>query len=418
MTKSNQEESISSQAEMLVLRNYEEKILKPVAPIAIVSEQLEPALSDAINFHLRNRRARTIKEFPEQNAYPGYYRADYRISVNLNRYSSGEGHVRLLDSVRGHDLFILTDVLNYGQFYQRFNQTVSISPDEHFEDLCRIISAAHGVAKRINIFMPYLYEGRRYRRTYRESLDCSVMLRRLFDLGIDNFVTFDAHDDRISNAVPRRNFESVQTSLQLIEALLKDYHDLKIDKENFMVVSADEASIKRCIYYASLMQVPLGIFYRRYDPRLLTKGQYSKQYLKTNAEKKFLGDNIEGKDILIVDDMIDTGVTALECAMQLKEQGAARVFVAVSFAQFSKGFEKFNQAYESGIITRVYSTNLAYRSPVLLNTEWYRGVNLSKYLALLIDGYNHDAALSNLINPTKRIKELLKSYKGASHARE
>ncbi len=418
MSKPNQDPPISSQAEMLVLRNYEERILNPIAPIAIISEQLDPALSDAINFHLRNRRAQTIKEFPEQNAYPGYYRSDYRISVNLNRFASGEGHARLLESVRGHDLFIITDVLNYGQFYQRFNQTVSISPDEHFEDLCRIISAAHGVAKRINVFMPYLYEGRRYRRTYRESLDCSVMLKRLFDLGIDNFITFDAHDDRIANAVPRRNFESVQTSLQLIEALLEEYTDLKIDKENFMIVSADEASIKRCIYYASLMKVPLGIFYRRYDPRLLSKGQYTTQYLKTNAEKMFLGDNIEGKDVLIVDDMIDTGVTVLECATQLKEQGAKRIFVAVSFAQFSKGFEKFNQAYESGMINKVFSTNLAYCSPVMLNTRWYRSVNLAKYMALLIDGYNHDASLSNLINPTQRIKELLESYKGASHVRE
>lgn len=418
MEKPNQDSPISSQAEMLVLRNYEERILKPIAPIAIISAQMDSAFSDAVNFHLRNRRSKTIEEFPEQKDFPGYYRADYRIDVNLDRYSSGEGHARLLDSVRGHDLFILTDVLNYGQFYQRFNQTVSISPDEHFEDLCRIIAAAHGVAKRINVIMPYLYEGRRYRRAYRESLDCAVMLKRLFELGIDNFMTFDAHDDRIANAVPRRNFESVQTSLQLIEALLEDYDDLKIDKDNFMIVSADEASIKRCIYYASLMKVPLGIFYRRYDPRLLDEGEYTSQFLKTNATKMFLGENIEGKDILIVDDMIDTGKTVLEGAAMLKAQGAKRVFVAVSFAQFSKGFEKFNQAYEMGIITKVFATNLAYRSPVLLNTKWYRDVNLSKYLALLIDGYNHNAALSNIISPTTRIEELLDAYKGDIHGKE
>lgn len=407
--------SDSARSEMLVLTNYDEDILKPIGPVAIISDQLTPELSDAINFHLRNRRSETITEHPEQKYFPGYYRTDYRIPVNLQRFSSGEGSANILETVRGHDVFIITDVLNYGQYYKRFNQSVSLSPDEHYEDLCRLISSIHGVSERINVIMPYLYQGRRYRRESRGSLDCAVMLKRLFNLGISNFLTFDAHDDRVANAVPKNNFESVQTSLQLIEALLSEYRDLKIDNDNFMVVSADEAGIKRSIYYASLMKVPLGVFYRRYDPRLLTKEQYSLQHIKKHAEKLFLGDNIEGKDILIVDDMIDSGKTVLECATQLKKQNARRIFVAVSFAQFSKGFEKFNQAYETGLISKVFATNLAYRPPALLATDWFSDVNVAKYLSLLIDGINHNAALSNLINPTKRINELLETYKGVQN---
>lgn len=405
----------ASRSELLVLKNYGEQILKPIGPVGIISDQLDPAFSDAINFHLRNRRSKTIIDYPEQNKFPGYYRTDYRIPVDLQRFSSGEGGTTILETVRGHDVFIIADVLNHGRYYRRFNQSVSMSPDDHYEDVCRLISAIHGVARRINVVMPYLYEGRRYRRENRASLDCSMMLNRLFDLGISNFITFDAHDDRIANAVPTKNFESVQTSLQLIEALLTEYRDLKIDNDNFMVVSADEASINRCIYYASLMKVPLGIFYRRYDPRLLTKEQYTLQHVKKHAEKLFLGDNIAGKDILIVDDMIDTGKTVLECAAQLKKQNARRIFAAVSFAQFSKGFEKFNQAYESGLISKVFATNLCYRSPALLASDWFCDVNVSKYLSLLIDGLNHNAALSNIINPTKRISELLDTYKGVEN---
>lgn len=412
MPKNISESELSARSDALILRNYDEQILEPIGPVGIITEQLHASFSDAINFHLRNRRALTIAKYPEQENFAGYYRSDYRIPVNLGRYSSGEGHATILDTVRGHDLFIITDVLNYGTYYKRFNQSVSISPDEYFEDLCRLISAAHGVTKRVNVVMPYLYQGRRYRRENRESLDCAVMLKRLFNLGIANFVTFDAHDERIANAVPRHNFESAETSFQLIEALVSEYPDVKIDKNNFMVISADEASINRCIYYASVMRVPLGIFYRRYDPRLLNGTEYTLQSLKSSAEKKFLGENIEGKDVLIVDDMIDTGKTILECAKQLKELKARRVFVAVSFAQFSHGFEKFNQAYEAGLINRIFATNLAYRPPALLKTEWFCDVNLAKYLALLIDGINHDASLSKLINPTERIHALLNSFKG------
>ncbi|NLJ94520.1 MAG: ribose-phosphate diphosphokinase [Clostridiaceae bacterium] len=419
MSKSDYEPgSYTRTTDLLVLRNYDEEILHPIGPVAIISDQLDPALSDSINFHLRNRRAITVDEYPNQGSIPGYFRADYRIPAILDRFNSGEGKAIITESVRGHDLFIITDVLNYGQRYQRFEQDVSLSPDEHFEDLSRVISAVHGVAKRINVIMPYLYEGRVYRRVNRGSLDCAVMLNRLFDLGIDNFLTFDAHDDRMANAVPTKNFESVKTSLQLIEALITEYPDLKIDKDNFMVASADEASIKRCIYYASLMQVPLGLFYRHYDPRLISEGKYTERSVKSHAQKKFLGDQIAGKDVLIVDDMIDTGKTALECATQLKEQNARRVFVAVTFAQFSKGIEKFDEAYEKGIINKIFATNLAYRPPELLEREWFSDVNFAKYIALLIDGYNHDASLSSLMNPTKRIQELLNNFKGVTNGKK
>lgn len=416
MSNSASDDNFSSAAEMLVLNSYGGEALRPLGPVALICEQVDPALSDALNSHLRERRQKTLEEFPEFVKIPGYFRSEYRLPVSLKRYASGEGHATILDTVRGHDLFIVTDVLNYGKSYTRFQKNIPISPDECYEDLCRLISAAHGVAKRINVFMPYLYQGRRYRRESRESLDCAVMLKRLFDLGIANFITFDAHDDRIANAVPRHNFESAETSLQLLQALVREYPDVKINKDNFMVVSADEASINRGIYYASIMQVPLGIFYRRYDPRLLSKFQYTAQYLKAHAEKLFLGENVAGKDVLIVDDMIDTGRTVLECARKLKQRKANRIFVAVSFAQFSLGLEAFDKAHKSKLIDRIFATNLAYRPDELLAADWFCDVDLSSYLALLIDGVNHNASLSQFINPNKRIGRLLEAYKGESDA--
>ncbi len=416
MSNSANDDNFSSAAEMLVLNSYGGEVLRPLGPVALICEQVDHALSDALNYQLNRRRQETVEEFPEFAKIPGYLRSEYRTPVSLKRYASGEGHATILDTVRGHDLFIVTDVLNYGKTYTRFQKNFPISPDECFEDLCRLISAAHGVAKRINVFMPYLYQGRRYRRESRESLDCAVMLKRLFDLGIANFITFDAHDDRIANAVPRHNFESAETSLQLLQALVREYPDVKINKDNFMVVSADEASITRGIYYASIMQVPLGIFYRRYDPRLLSKFQYTAQYLKAHADKLFLGENVAGKDVLIVDDMIDTGKTVLECARKLKQRQANRIFVAVSFAQFSLGIESFNKAYETKLIDRIFATNLAYRPENLLAADWFCDVDLSSYLALLIDGVNHNASLSQFINPNKRIGRLLESYKGESNA--
>lgn len=384
---------------------YGNRHLRPLGPIAVISHQVDSALSDAINFHLRNRRSLYLEENPELDEWVGYYRSDYRVPVDLTRFNSGEGRAQILETVRGHDLFIITDVLNYGQYTTRFNRTVSISPDEHYQDLVRLIAATHGVTRRINVMMPYLYEGRRYRRHNRGSLDGALILKQLFEMGVTNVFTFDAHDGRIANAVPRNNFETLPTSLQIIEALVDSFDDLQIDRDHFMIVAPDEMAISRCIYYASLMHVPLGICYRQYDQ------VNSLQFGNEIIEKRFLGDDVEGKDVLIVDDMIDTGKTILDVAKILKEKGARRIFAAVTFALFTKGFEKINQAYESGHITKIFATNAAYRPPVLLDSEWYCDVNLSKYAALMIDAVNHDASLSSLLDPTERIDELLKEHR-------
>lgn len=373
--------------------------LPPIGPIAIISTQIDPVFSDQLNYHMRNLRAQQVGDHPSLDALIGYARPEYRIRTDLSRFETGEGRAEILDTVRGHDVYIVTDVLNYGQFYQRFNQTVSKAPDEHFVDLTRIIQAARSTALRVNVIMPFLYEGRRYRRTSRESLDCAMMLRQLFSLNINNFITFDAHDSRVANAVPRCNFETFPTSYYLIDGLLNAYPDIVIDADNFMIVAPDEVSISRCIYYASTLKVTLGVFYRRRDFIRLQNNQTEQQ-----VSKRFLGDNVEGKDVLIIDDAIHTGKTMLESAIELKQLGAKRVFCAVSFGLFSSGFEKFNQAHDSGIIDRVFATNLTYCTPVIRNAPWYYQVNMSRQIATVIDALNHNASLSKLLAPSGKIE--------------
>lgn len=375
--------------------------LESNGPIGLIVESLSPALGERINHQLSLRRSLAAKRKPELLDIPGYVRNEYRINVDLSRFSSGEGKAELIDSVRGHDLFILTDVLNYGAHYKRYGEDVSMGPDEHFLDLYRLILCARDSAKRIHVIMPYLYEGRRYHRTSRESLDCGAMLRALFQLGIDNFITFDAHDARVANAVPRSNFESFPTSYQSLRTLLRTVPDLKIDRDHIMVVSPDETSISRCIFYASAIRIPMGIFYKRRDFK------YVGETTQMTEMRTYLGDSVEGKDIILLGDLLDSGNEFIACAAALKSRGAARIFCIASFAQFTEGIGNMRQAWESGIIERVFATDLAYRPPEVLSSPWYTDIPMADDLALLISALNHDASLSRLLAPATRIDALL-----------
>jgi ribose-phosphate pyrophosphokinase len=385
-------------------RVYSDTMLDSIGPIAMITHQLDPTLSSQINYHLVKRRKEYVEAEPDLINSAGFARDDYRINVNMDRYDSGEGKVTVEQSVRGHDVFLFTDVLNYGRKYQRYGSSVTMSPDEHYQDLVRLVLTTRPTAARVNVIMPYLYEGRRYKRNGRESLDCAQMLQELFGLGIDNFITFDAHDGRIANAVPRNNFETFPTSAQILATLFDAFPDINLHPDHFIIVSPDEDSISRCIFYASTLQVPLGIFYSDRNFRRVN-GQIIEE-----STRKYLGDDVTGMDVLLVDDLMDTGLTFLECASYLKAHGAKRVFCAASFVQFTKGIDHMRQAYTSGIINGVFATDMAYRAPQIIASPWYYDVPMAEDLASLVDALNHDASLSALLAPADRIDKLARKH--------
>lgn len=380
---------------------YGDNIMAPVGPIGIISLQVSDDLSDAVNYHLRNRRSTYLAKHPELTQNPGFMRLDYRIQYEIERFPSGEGKAVIRQTVRGHDLFILTDVLNYHAEYSRFGKTCSTSPDDHYQNLIRVILASRGQARRINLVMPYLYEGRQYRRTARESLDCAYMLKELASFGVANIITFDAHDSRVANAIPTGSFESIPTSFQIIESLLTTIPNLNLSPDSFMVVSPDETTIGRCMYYASMLEVPLGIYYRQVDYTRIVNGR------NPVTAYSFLGEDVNGRDILIVDDMIMTGNTMLRIARDLKAKGARRIFCAVSYALMTNGLDELQKAYDDGLITQIFATNLIHREEALRRAAFFTEVNMSRFVALLIDAINHDASLSKLIIPTVKIQKLL-----------
>ena len=380
---------------------YGDNPMAPVGPIALVPLKGSVEFTDKVNWYLNKRRS----EYQEQefiSKYPGFYRQDYRIAVENARFSSGEGKAVIQSSVRGHDLFIISDVTNFSCTYKMFGQTNHMSPDDHYQDLKRVILACSGKARRINVIMPFLYESRQHKRNARESLDCAFALEELYNLGVSNIITFDAHDERVANAIPLSGFESLPSNYQMIKEMYKQIPDLSFTKGKFMVVSPDEGGIGRAMYYASILGVPLGTFYKRRDYTTVVNGR------NPIIAHEFLGDSVEGMDILIVDDMISSGDSMLDIAKAMKERGARKVFCAVTFGLFTEGIDNFNKAYEQGVFDKVFATNLIYRRPELLQAPWFADVNMCKFVALLIDAINHDASLSNLINPTEKIKKLLK----------
>ncbi|MDD3502471.1 MAG: ribose-phosphate pyrophosphokinase [Eubacteriales bacterium] len=376
--------------------------MSPVGPIGIIPLIGSAEFSSKVNSFLVQRRTEYMELRPEVNEiYPGFMRQDYRIQVSNVRFSSGEGKAVINNTVRGHDIFIISDVMNYSCTYKMHGLINHMSPDDHYQDLKRVILAISGKARRINVIMPFLYESRQHKRNARESLDCAHMLEELYSLGINNVITFDAHDDRVANAVPTSGFESIPSAYQIIKALFKTTPDLNVKDGKLMVVSPDEGGISRAMYYASMLGVPLGTFYKRRDYTKVIDGR------NPIMAHEFLGDTVEGMDIIVVDDMISSGDSILDIARELKGRKANRIFCATTFGLFTEGLDQFNKAYEQGLISRVFACNLIYRRPELLEASWFVDVDASKFVALLIDAINHDASLSTLMDPTVKIRSLL-----------
>jgi ribose-phosphate pyrophosphokinase len=386
---------------------YGDNPMAPVGPIGIIPLKGSIEFSDSVNYFLNKRRSE-YQEHQLISKYPGFFRSDYRIDVNNTRFSSGEGKAVITNSVRGHDLFIISDVMNFSCTYKMFGTENNMSPDDHYQDLKRVILACSGKARRINVIMPFLYESRQHKRNARESLDCAFALEEIYNLGVENIITFDAHDERVANAIPTSGFESLSASYQIIKEMFRAIPDLDLSGDKFMIVSPDEGGITRAMYMASVLGVPLGTFYKRRDYTQVVNGR------NPIIAHEFLGDSVEGMDILIVDDMISSGDSILDIATEMKNRGARNIYCAVTFGLFTEGIDHFQDAYEKGIISKVFATNLIYRRPELINAPWFYDVNLTKFVALLIDAINHDASLSNLINPTEKIQKLLNARNNPS----
>ncbi len=337
-------------------------------------------------------------------AFEGYRRDSYTISVQTPRFGSGEGKCVVGESVRGDDIYLMLDVCNYSLTYRIAKYTNLMSPDDHFQDLKRVIGAIGGKARRINVIMPYLYESRQSKRIGRESLDCATALQELISMGVENIITFDAHDTRVQNATPLHGFESVRTSYQFMKTLLNHEKGLHIDNEHFMIISPDEGSMGRAIYLANILGVDMGMYYKRLDYSKTVKGRHPV------AAYEFLGPRLEGKDLILVDDMISSGDTVLEIAALLKGRGAGRIYICSTFGLFTDGLDKFDKAHKSGVFDKLITTNLVYQTPELLSKSYYLNCDMSKYIALIIDTLNHDLSVSHLLNPVDRIKKCVNDY--------
>ena len=375
----------------------------PYGPLGIVALPGCEAIAEKIDKYIVRWRAQQAEEHKNTIAFYGYHRDTYLVDCDVVRFGSGEGKVVINDSIRGYDLYIIVDCFNYSVKYNMYGEEVMKSPDDHFADLKRVISAASSKAKRINVIMPMLYEGRQHKRSSRESLDCAMSLQELTSLGVENIITFDAHDMRVQNAIPHRSFENVMPAYQQIKSLVLSVDDLKVNSDNLMVISPDEGALHRAIYFATQLGVNLGMFYKRRDYTRVVNGR------NPIVAHQYLGETVENKDIIIIDDMISSGESMLEVARKLKELGAKRIFVCTSFGLFCNGLEVFDKAYEEGIFEKVFTTNGVYQTPQLLGRDWYVSVDLSKYLAYFIDTINHDLSVSTLLDSSDKISKLLTS---------
>lgn len=382
-------------------KNHDSQQL-PVGRLGIISPYSCAELGTKVDNYLVSWRK---KRHNEGVLYEGYDRDTYLIGSDLPRFGSGEAKGILKESVRGDDIYILVDVCNYSLTYSLAGQTNHMSPDDHYQNLKRIIAAIAGKARRINVIMPFLYETRQHRRTGRESLDCALALQELIQMGVENIITFDAHDPRIQNAIPLHGFETVQSAYQFIKNLLKKEKDLKLDKEHLMVISPDEGGMSRAIYLANNLGVDMGMFYKRRDYSTIVDGR------NPIVAHEFLGADVRGKDMIIVDDMISSGDSMLEVAQLLKDRGANKIFMCSTFGLFTNGMTKFDEAYEKGIFDRILTTNLIYQTPELLSKPYYINCDMSKYIALIIDTLNHDDSISKLLNPVERIQKVLIKYR-------
>ena len=377
----------------------------PVGSLGIIPLEGCKDLGKKVDSYLVKWREERENEHKESLAFSGYMRPSYILDAKVPRFGSGEAKGLINESVRGTDLYLMVDVCNYSLTYKMGGFENHMSPDDHYQDLKRIIAAVGGKARRITVIMPFLYESRQHKRTSRESLDCAMALQELTSMGVDNIITFDAHDPRVQNAIPLHGFETIQPAYQFIKGLLKNVKGLTIDSDHMMVISPDEGGMSRAIYLANVLGLDMGTFYKRRDYTKIVNGR------NPIVAHEFLGSSVEGKDVIIVDDMISSGESVLEVAADLKSRKAGKIFVCASFGLFTSGLDRFDKAFEEGIIDRVLTTNLIYQSPELLSREWYINCDMSKYIAYIIDTLNHDTSISDLLVPNERIQNIVNRYK-------
>lgn len=385
--------------------NYSYEKILPIAPLKIVALEGCRDLAKEVDKYLVDFREKGNQEFQDTPNFHGYHEETYLLKSSCPRFGSGEAKGILYESVRGDDLFILADVMNYSLTYKVCGHENHMSPDDHYQDIKRIISAANGKARRINVVMPFLYESRQHKRSQRESLDCAFALQELIDMGVSNIITFDAHDPRVCNAIPLYGFDSFNPPYQYIKALSRAVPDLQIDKDHLMVISPDEGAMGRAVYFAGVLGVDMGMFYKRRDYSTIVNGK------NPIVAHEFLGDDLHGKDVIIIDDIISSGESMLDVARQIKDRGANRVFVCAAFGLFTDGLEKFDEYHEKGYISKVITTNLVYQSPELLSRPYYTEANMTKFLAAIIDCINHDVSTEHVNDPTERIRRLLERMK-------
>ncbi len=389
------------------MQNDRELDTIPVGALGLINLRGCEELGRNINDYIVKWRKERESEHKSTIAFSGYQKDNYIVSTSVPRFGSGEAKGMINESVRGYDLYILVDVCNYSLTYSLCGQTNHMSPDDHYQDLKRIIAAVGGKARRITVIMPFLYESRQHKRSGRESLDCAFALQELVSMGVDNIITFDAHDPRVQNAIPLNGFETVQPVYQFIKALLHNIKDLKIDSDSMMIISPDEGAMGRAVYYSNVLGLDMGMFYKRRDYSRIVNGR------NPIVAHEFLGTSVEGKDVFIIDDMISSGESMLDVARELKKRKAKRIFLAATFGLFTNGFEKFDEAYNEGLFDKILTTNLVYQTPELLSKEYYINVDMSKYIALLIDTLNHDDSISSLLNPVDRINKCVDEYKNS-----
>ncbi len=377
----------------------------PVAPLKIVAMESCRELGQKVNDYIVSFRENTVSEASVSSLYVNYRSNNYLVDCCCPRFGTGEAKGVLRETIRGTDLFIMTDVCNYSLTYSVSGHLNHMSPDDHFQDLKRIISAATGKAHRINVIMPFLYESRQHKRTKRESLDCALALQELTDMGVANIITFDAHDPRVQNAIPLSGFETVSPTYQFVKGLLRTVKDLQIDSDHMMAISPDEGATNRAIYLANVLGLDMGMFYKRRDYTKIVDGR------NPIVAHEFLGSSVEGKDVIIIDDMISSGDSILDVATELKRRKAKRIYAAATFGLFTNGMEKFDKAYEDGIISGILTTNLIYQTPELLSKPYYINCDMSKYIALIIDTLNHDGSISSILSPNERIQHVIQKYK-------
>ena len=381
----------------------DERILEtmPTGTLGLVATDSCIGLAQKVDAYLQGWREHREHQHANESAFKDYYKNSYIIKPSTPRFGSGEAKCVINQSVRGYDLYIMVDVTNYSLTYTVCGQTNHMSPDDHYADLKRVIAAAGGKARRITVIMPFLYESRQHRRTGRESLDCPLALQELINMGVDNIITFDAHDPRVVNAIPLNGFENVMPSYQFIKGILKNVKDITIDADHLMIISPDEGATNRAIYLANVLGVDMGMFYKRRDYSTVVNGK------NPIVAHEFLGDSVEGKDVVIIDDMISSGESMLDVAKQIKERKAKRVFICTTYGLFTDGLKKFDEYYEKGWIDKVITTNLNYRDPELLTRPYYVEANMSKYLASIMDIINHDLSVEKVRSSNEKIMELM-----------